>query len=200
MKGIKGILILLIAFNICLLIYMIFFVKPIKEYTYEEYRVMVEGENPELEAALKIRIFPENKEYLEEKYDGNMDLNYLYEKIHELVHTNLEKLISDIKGLNASGVNEYLTKNKENLLAIAGITNVEQLSSFKYNINEKNINEEDYVSSEIIQESYVEGEDYDSVNLKINYKNDSIFLKTKIANNILTSPMIIFESIGGDDK
>lgn len=200
MKGIKGILILLIAFNICLLIYMIFFVKPIKEYTYEEYRVMMEGENPELEAALKIRIFPENKEYLEEKYDGNMDLNYLYEKIHELVHTNLEKLISDIKGLNASGVNEYLTKNKENLLAIAGITNVEQLSSFKYNINEKNINEEDYVSSEIIQESYVEGEDYDSVNLKINYKNDSIFLKIKIANNILTSPMIIFESIGGDDK
>ena len=27
---------------------------------------MQEGENPELAAALKIRIFPENKEYLEE--------------------------------------------------------------------------------------------------------------------------------------
>lgn len=199
MKNIKGILILLIAIIICLLIYMIFFIDPIHEYTYEEYRIMMEGENPELEAALKIRIFPEKKEYLEESYNGNMDLNYLYEKIYELVHKNIEILQNELKGLNINLINEYLNQNKEKLITMAGITNLEELNNLANNINGKNIAEADYINSEIIQDSYIEGEDYDSVNLKINYKNDTILFKIKIANDVLTSPMIILESIGGDE-
>ena len=128
MKGIKGILIILIIISICLLTYMIFFVDPIHEFTYEEYKIMQEGENPELEAALKIRIFPENREYLEEKYNGNLDLNYVYEKLYDLVHKNLSTLQSDLSSLNSSELNTYLENNKADLIAFAGITTIQELS------------------------------------------------------------------------
>lgn len=200
MKGLKGILILLIIISISAIIYITFFVEPIHEYTYEEYRIMMEGENPELEAALKIRIFPENKEYLEENYNGNIDLNYLYEKIYNLVHKNIEPLQKELKGLNINGLKEYLTNNQNDLISTVGITNIEQINNLSNNISEKSIKEEEYINSEIIQDTYVEGEEYDTVNLKINYENDSIFFKIKIANDMLTSPMIILESIGGENK
>lgn len=200
MKGLKGILILLIIISISAIIYITFFVEPIHEYTYEEYRIMMEGENPELEAALKIRIFPENKEYLEENYNGNIDLNYFYEKIYNLVHKNIEPLQKELKGLNINGLKEYLANNQNDLISTVGITNIEQLNNLSNNISRKSIKEEEYINSGIIQDTYVEGEEYDTVNLKINYENDSIFFKIKIANDMLTSPMIILESIGGENK
>ena len=49
MKGIKPILVFLIIISLCLLVYLVFFVSPIKQFTYEEYKIMQEGENPELE-------------------------------------------------------------------------------------------------------------------------------------------------------
>lgn len=199
MKGIKGILIILIIISICLLTYMIFFVDPIHEFTYEEYKIMQEGENPELEAALKIRIFPENREYLEEKYNGNLDLNYVYEKLYDLVHKNLSTLQSDLSSLNSSELNTYLENNKADLIAFAGITTIQELSMLSVNIKEKNINDTEYINSEIDTQSYVEDEKYDSVNIKINYQNCKLYFKIYIANDMLTSPMVIFESVSGEE-
>ena len=199
MKGIKGILIILIIISICLLTYMIFFVDPIHEFTYEEYKIMQEGENPELEAALKIRIFPENREYLEEKYNGNLDLNYVYEKLYDLVHKNLSTLQSDLASLNSSELNTYLENNKADLIACAGITTIQELSMLSVNIKEKNINDTEYINSEIDTQSYVEDEKYDTVNIKINYQNYKLYFKIYIANDMLTSPMVIFESVSGEE-
>lgn len=199
MKGIKGILIILIIISICLLTYMIFFVDPIHEYTYEEYKIMQEGENPELEAALKIRIFPENREVLEEKYNGNIDLNYVYEKLYELVHQNISILQSDLENLNSTQLNTYLENNKTNLIASTGITTIQELSKLSLNIQGKSINDTDYINSEIDTSSYVEDEKYDSVNIIINYKNCKLYFKLYIANDMLTSPMVIFESMSGEE-
>ena len=199
MKGIKGILIILIIISICLLTYMIFFVDPIHEYTYEEYKIMQEGENPELEAALKIRIFPENREFLEEKYNGNLDLNYLYEKIHELVHQNITTLQNDLEGLNATELNTYFENNKANLISSAGITTIQELSMLSVNIQGKSINDTEYIDSVIDTSSYIEDEKYDSVNITINYKTCKLYFKIYIANDMLTSPMIIFESVNGEE-
>lgn len=199
MKGIKGILIILIIISICLLTYMIFFVDPIHEYTYEEYKIMQEGENPELEAALKIRIFPENREFLEEKYNGNLDLNYLYEKIHELVHQNINTLQNDLEGLNATELNTYFENNKANLISSAGITTIQELSMLSVNIQGKSINDTEYIDSVIDTSSYIEDEKYDSVNIAINYKTCKLYFKIYIANDMLTSPMIIFESVSGEE-
>ena len=199
MKGIKGILIILIIISICLLTYMIFFVDPIHEYTYEEYKIMQEGENPELEAALKIRIFPENREFLEEKYNGNLDLNYLYEKIHELVHQNITTLQKDLEGLNATELNTYFENNKANLISSAGITTIQELSMLSVNIQGKSINDTEYIDSVIDTSSYIEDEKYDSVNIAINYRTCKLYFKIYIANDMLTSPMIIFESVSGEE-
>ena len=199
MKGIKGILIILIIISICLLTYMIFFVDPIHEYTYKEYKIMQEGENPELEAALKIRIFPENREFLEEKYNGNLDLNYLYEKIYELVHQNITTLQNDLEGLNATELNTYFENNKANLISSAGITTIQELSMLSVNIQGKSINDTEYIDSVIDTSSYIEDEKYDSVNITINYKTCKLYFKIYIANDMLTSPMIIFESVSGEE-
>lgn len=199
MKGIKGILIILIIISLCLLTYMIFFVDPIHEYTYEEYKIMQEGENPELEAALKIRIFPKNREFLEEKYNGNLDLNYLYEKIFELVHQNIATLQNDLEGLNATELNTYFENNKANLISSAGITTIQELTMLSVNIQEKSINDTEYIDSEIDTSSYVEDEKYDSVNITINYQTCKLYFKIYIANDMLTSPMIIFESVSGEE-
>lgn len=200
MKKIRALLVLLIIISLVLLIYLIFFVKPVKEFTYEEYKISQEGENPELEAALKIRIFPENKDYLEENYKGNMSLNYLYEKIYNLVHKNLESMQSDFKKLKIDGYNEYLNENEKNLVSMIGITNINELTTLAQNILGKNINDEEYVNSEFVKDSYKSGNNYDTINLVINYKNEKLYFKVYIVNDIITSPMIIFESINGGNE
>lgn len=200
MKKIRALLVLLIIISLGLLIYLIFFVKPVKEFTYEEYKISQEGENPELEAALKIRIFPENKDYLEENYKGNMSLNYLYEKIYNLVHKNLESLQSDFKKLKIDGYNEYLNENEKNLVSMLGITNINELTTLAQNILGKNINDEEYVNSEFVKDSYKSGNNYDTINLVINYKNEKLYFKVYIVNDVITSPMIIFESINGGNE
>lgn len=200
MKKIRALLVLLIIISLGLLIYLIFFVKPVKEFTYEEYKISQEGENPELEAALKIRIFPENKDYLEENYKGNMSLNYLYEKIYNLVHKNLESMQSDFKKLKIDGYNEYLNENEKNLVSMIGITNINELTTLAQNILGKNINDEEYVNSEFVKDSYKSGNNYDTINLVINYKNEKLYFKVYIVNDIITSPMIIFESINGGNE
>lgn len=198
MRKVKGILVLLIIINIALLLYIIFGVEPIHEFTYEEYRISQEGVNPKLEAELRIRIYPENKEFLDKKYVGNLDLNYVYEKLHDLVHKNMEVLQKDLKGLNATALNTYFENNRANLKAIAGITNVQELSNLKQSIDGKDLNDSNYINSEILQEIYEESEKYDTVNLKLNYQNDiTLYFKLYIANDMLTSPMVIFEAING---
>lgn len=200
MKKIRTMLILLIIISLGLLVYLIFFVKPVKEFTYEEYKISQEGENPELEAALKIRIFPGNKDYLEENYKGNMALNYLYEKIYNLVHKNLESLQSDFKKLKIDGYNEYLNENEKNLVSMLGITNINELTTLAQNILGKNISDEEYVNSEFIKDTYKSGNNYDTINLVINYKSEKLYFKVYIVNDIITSPMIIFESINGGNE
>ena len=199
MKNINGILVVLIIITSCLLGYMLFLVEPIYEFTYEEYRISQEGIDPELEAALKIRIYPKDREIIEQKYNGNMDLNYMYEKLHQLVHQNLPILQQELENANANTLNVYLENNKQKLLAVAGITNIEALSKLVQNISGKSIDESEYVSSEILTNTYIENESYDTVDIKINYKNNSIYFKIYIANDILTSPMVIFDSINGGD-
>ena len=108
----KGILVIVIIVNIFLISFMTFFVDPIQKYTYEEYRISVEGENPELEAELKIRIYPENRAAIQAEYNGNVDLNYMYEKLYDLVHTNLPTIQSEIQNLSINNLNQYLQNKK----------------------------------------------------------------------------------------
>ena len=199
MKGLKFILILIIAVNIVIITYMTFFVKPIHEYTYEEYRISVEGENPELEASLKIRIFPEGREELEEKYNGNIDLNYFYEKLFDLVHTNLPIIQGKVKDLNVNELNDYLQNNKSSLLAYIGITNIEQLSKLTNTIKGYHIEETEYINSNIVENSYSESEIYDSFDISINYKTCKLTFRIYIANDMLSSPMVIFEILDGGE-
>lgn len=195
MRNINGILTLLIIISIAVLGFMVFFVDPIHEYTYEEYKISQEGENPELEAALKIRIYPKNKEFLDEKYNGNLDENYLYEKLHQLVHKYLPELQVSLSNLN--GISTYFESNKNNLIAIAGITSADELSKLALNLQNKNIAETEYVDAEILTNTYLEDEKYDMVDVKLNYKTTALYFKIYIANDMLTSPMVILESING---
>lgn len=193
----KGILVVVITINIVLITFMTFFVDPIHEYTYEEYRISVEGENPELEAELKIRIYPENRESMEEKYNGNVDFNYMYEKLYDLVHTNLPIVQSEIQDLGVNQLKQYLENNENKMLVYLGITNIEQLSKLATNIKNCNIAESEYINSNCIENTYEETDEYDSFEICLNYKTCKLYFRIYISNSILTSPMVIFDSITG---
>lgn len=193
----KGILVVVITINIVLITFMTFFVAPIHEYTYEEYRISMEGENPELEAELKIRIYPENRKSVEEKYNGNVDFNYMYEKLYDLVHTNLPIIQSEIENLGVTKLNQYLKNNQNKMLVFLGITNIEQLSKLATNIKNCNIQENEYIDSSIVENTYQETEEYDSFEICLNYKTCKLYFRVYVSNNVLTSPMVIFDSVNG---
>ena len=195
----KGILVIVIIINIVLITFMTFFVDPIKKYTYEEYRISVEGENPELEAELKIRIYPENKQLIEESYDGSIDLNYMYEKLYDLVHTYLPILQKDTHGLSINGLNQYLQNNQHKLLVYLGITNIEQLSKLANNINGCNIEESEYIDSNFVVNTYQESDIYDSFEVSVNYKTCKLHFRVYVSNNVATSPMVVFDSMAGGE-
>ena len=148
---------------------------------------------------LKIRIFPEDRELIEEKYNGNIDLNYFYEKLFDLVHTNLPILQGEIKDLNVNSLNEYLQNHKSDLLAHMGITNIEQLTKLANNIKGYNIEEAEYVNSNIVENSYSESDIYDSFDISINYKTCKLIFRIYIANDMLSSPMVMFEILNGGE-
>ena len=104
-----------------------------------------------------------------------------------------------MENLNSTQLNTYLENNKTNLIASTGITTIQELSKLSLNIQGKSINDTDYINSEIDTSSYVEDEKYDSVNIIINYKNCKLYFKLYIANDMLTSPMVIFESMSGEE-
>ena len=193
----KGILVIVIIVNIFLISFMTFFVDPIQKYTYEEYRISVEGENPELEAELKIRIYPENRAAIQAEYNGNVDLNYMYEKLYDLVHTNLPTIQSEIQNLSINNLNQYLQNNVNKLQINLGITNVEQLSRLATNIKGLNIVESEYVNSNYIENTYQAAESYDSFEISVNYKTCKLQFRVYVSNSILTSPMVIFDLVSG---
>lgn len=196
----KGILVIIIAVNIVLISYMTFFVTPVQEYTLEEYRISVEGENPELEAELKIRIYPENRDAIQEIYNGNVDLNYMYEKLYDLVHKNLPIVQDEIQGLSVMGLNQYLQNNQHEMLVYFGITNIEQLSKLAANIKDCNIEESEYINSNYVENTYQEAEEYDSFEIEVNYKTCKLKFRVYVSNKVLTSPMVIFDLISGGAK
>lgn len=193
----KGILVIVIIVNIFLISFMTFFIDPIKKYTYEEYRISVEGENPELEAELKIRIYPENRASIQAVYNGNVDLNYMYEKLYDLVHTNLPIIQTEIQNLSVNNLNQYLQNNANKLQINFGITNVEQLSRLATNINGLNIAESEYINSKYVENTYQEAENYDSFEIAVNYKTCKLQFRVYVSNSILTSPMVIFDLVAG---
>ena len=193
----KGILVVIIVINIILITFMTFFVPSIHKYTYEEYRISIEGENPELEAALKIRILPENRSIIEEKYKGTLNFNYMYEKLYDLVHTNLPIIQNEIKNLGITELNQYLKNNQNKMLVQLGITNIEQLSKSANNILNCNIQENEYINASFNEASYQQNELYDSFEIVLNYKSCKLYFRIYMANNMLTSPMVIFESTNG---
>lgn len=193
----KGILVVVITINIVLITFMTFFVDPIHEYTYEEYKISMEGENPELEAALKIRIYPENRDSIEEKYNGNVDFNYMYEKLYDLVHTNLPIVQSEIQDLGVTMLKQYLENNQNKMLVYLGITNIEQLSKLATNIKDCNIEESEYINSNFVENTYEETDEYDSFEICINYQTCKLYFRIYVSNSILTSPMVIFDSVTG---
>ena len=65
------------------------------------------------------------------------------------------------------------------------------------NILNKDISDTEYVKTVIFQDTYVESEKYDTVNISINYNNATLYFKLYIANDMITSPMVIFEAING---
>lgn len=193
----KGILAIIIIVNIVLISYMTFFVDPIHKYTYEEYRISVEGENPELEAELKIRIYPENREKIQEIYDGNVDLNYMYEKLYDIVHKYLPVVQGEVQNASVNSLNLYLQNNQHKMLSYLGITNIEQLSRLANNIKNCNIAENEYVYSNYVENSYQESESYDSFDIIANYKTCKLQFRVYVSNNVLTSPMVIFDLVAG---
>lgn len=193
----KGILVVIIVINIILITYMTFLVPSVHKYTYEEYRISMEGENPELEAALKIRILPENREKIEQKYKGTLNFNYMYEKLYDLVHTNLPIIQGEIQNLGVNELNQYLQNNQNKMLVQLGITNIEQFSKLANNIENHNIAEIEYIDASFIEESYQQTELYDSFEIVLNYKTCKLYFRIYMANNMLTSPMVIFESTNG---
>ncbi|MBQ9297509.1 MAG: hypothetical protein IJ223_00485 [Clostridia bacterium] len=195
MTKLKIILVLLIIFVAGLLGYMLLFIPSTPTYTYDEYKKMQEENAPEFEKTSQIRIFPENREFFEYRYEGELDINYLYEKLYDLVHKNLPLLQKDITGLSSVELYNYLANNEANLIAMMGITEIEQLIELQKNIFGKNIDDSEYLSTELITDTFFANDDYDKMTFKIKYKNAELYFKTRIAKEVATSPMIIIESI-----
>ena len=89
----------------------------------------------------------------------------------------------------------YLANNEANLIAMMGITEIEQLIELQKNIFGKNIDDSEYLSTELITDTFFANDDYDKMTFKIKYKNAELYFKTRIAKEVATSPMIIIESI-----
>ena len=200
MGKIKVVLVILIICVASLLAYMLFFVPYIPTYTYEEYKKMQEENAPEFEKNSQIRIFPDNREYFELRHEGEVDINYLYEKLYDLVHKNLPMIQKDIKDLSSVELYNYLVNNETNLIAMMGITEIEQLLALQKNIVGKNIDDSEYISTEFITDKYFRNDDYDKMVFKIKYNTVELYFKTKFANKVSLSPMIILESIDSIEK
>lgn len=200
MTKIKVILVLLIICMASLLAYMLFFVPYTPTYTYDEYKKMQEENAPEFEKTSQIRIFPENREYFEYRHEGEVDINYFYEKLYDLVHKNLPLIQKDISNLSSIELYNYLVNNETSLISMMGITEIEQLIELQKNIANKNIDDGEYISTEFITDKYFRNDDYDKMVLKIKYNTVELYFKTKFANKVSLSPMIIFESIESMEK
>ena len=200
MGKIKVVLVILIICVASLLAYMLFFVPYTPTYTYEEYKKMQEENAPEFEKTSQIRIFPENREYFELRHEGEVDINYLYEKLYDLVHKNSPMIQKDIKDLSSVELYNYLVNNETNLIAMMGITEIEQLLALQKNITGKNIDDSEYISTEFITDKYFRNDDYDKMVFKIKYNTVELYFKTKFANKVSLSPMTIFESIESIEK
>ena len=201
MKLIKQILILLILVNIGLLVYLVITPK-IETYDYTSYVVAQEdikrqkGELDESNYIKPVRndiISFENEGILLAGYVGELLTGNVNIKFTELLDTGFKKLYSDTKQMNRTELANYLEENIKDISMQTGITDIEDFTKFIQKIQiyqDENIKCE---KAEIVQGSYVNGNDYDNFKVQLSYDNgQSIVFTVSLSNrDFMDTPLII---------
>lgn len=196
MRKIRALLIILIIINICALAYLLIMPK-IDTYTYTMYAVEHgKEENPSTdESNTKEIISFENEYILLSNYIGEIPTGNVNLKFTDLLNTGFAKFYSDTKEMGKAELTNYLEANSSDIAMQTGITHIEDFEKFIQKI--QIYQNEDIIcqKSEIVQDSYVNGNDYDTFKVQLSYSNgQSIIFNVSLSNrDFIETPLIIIK-------
>lgn len=197
MKNIKNIVILFLIINSILLIYLLFFLEPVKTYTLEE--LMEQNYNGVYEGEIIIEedteIYFDNIKYLIEQYTGDIGVYNLTRQIGNLVYKDFKQLYIETSGMNNNEITNYFNKNKKDIALKTGITTSDIFAKL---INKLQIYKDgtlEYENSKIIENTVQVGDKYTTFDFQIDYSNGkSLEFKIYFSNkDNIDTPIIIIE-------
>lgn len=192
MKKINLLIRIVLIINIFLLVYLVFFVEPIEEYTYFEYKSKVEGKQEN--NVEENKIFPENYYIFATSYKGEIPKDYFYKGLYNLVNEELKNIYLDTKNMSDSKIKTYFEENKEKIALNIGIQSIEDFKNLINCIKIYNNEELQYESTLLESDTYKNNEDFVEFNIIINYSNnEKITFKVYFSNfNNIDEPLLQF--------
>lgn len=187
MKKLNILSIIVLIANLIFMIYLIFFVDPIKSYTYAEYAY-----EKEQESLNDVSIQPQKGVFdvydrASVAYDGELSLSYINNQIEHFVKVQLKQLHQQTTTLSQQALEAFYNENASNLSIRYGIASWKQFQELMTIVNQ-------YTSDvypeevELVEESYVEGEEYDHFTIRIINNDQSIVhIKVSVINQLAKS-------------
>lgn len=126
-------------------------------------------------------VVPNNYNFLTRLYSGEVQDSAIYARVYQLIFEYIES-IYELKDKTEFNLEEYYKQNKDYLAIVFEITNFEEFTKFFEKIAElPSIN---YVDSSFILSEYYEGDEYDSVDLEIQFEGAKITFKLELIKQI----------------
>ena len=179
----KRILKILIAIIVILIIIEILFIfinkLTIKEVVEDDYDEVIKSVQNDFIS--EGEIVPNNYNFLTRLYSGEVQDSAIYARIYQLIFEYLQS-IYELKDKTEFNIEEYYKQNEEYLAVVFEITNFEEFTKFFESIEKlPNIN---YVDSSFILSEYYEGDEYDNVDLEIQFEGAKITFRLDIIKQI----------------
>ena len=201
MKKIRIVLIVLIVINLITLLCLLIMPK-VKSYDYTSYAIEQfdkKVENGEFEYTKPVRdsiISFENSMILLENYYGELNTGMVNVKFTDLLDYGFKQLYDETYGMDAQALSTYLNQNEEYVGMLTGITNSYDLQAFLQKI--ETVYEDEDIKcekAEIVEDSYVNGYDYDTFKIKISYENGKeLDFDVSLSNkDFISTPLVIIK-------
>lgn len=118
------------------------------------------------------KIRPEQYQKFEKEYKGNVEPEYIYGKIYNLI-TNLYKIYDDVNGIDKQEIAKYYKQNERKIANTYGIATENDYNNLLDELNSLFANEKRYYSSvKLLMDTYTEKEDYIECEMLVEFNNE----------------------------
>lgn len=176
----KKMLMVLIVVNLWVLVYLL--VTPsVKKEDYTSYAVRQEDikkANGEIDESNYIKpvmdniLRFENEIIVLSNYQGQLNTGNINVKFTQLLNEGFAKLYKDTVGMNSTSLANYLETNKNDIAMQTGITEIADFTKFIQKIQIYKDKELTFEKAEVVEGSYVNGDEYDNFKVKLSYSNE----------------------------